>query len=277
MPSKINKNRIKAHVEITAQGRLLKVKCFNPDTEFRGRGRRGDVDTFSKQSRMRMLRMLARLHPPANKGYRHRCVFVTLTSREVFHPRQAKEYLRAFLKRLERRFPKIALVWRLEYQERGAPHFHLVIYNVPYIDKEYIQECWGEIIGQERPFTRIESIKTYKHLVNYVSKYAGKVDSVGFNNGAYLAAHPGSAYADQSAGRVWGWFNKHLLPLADEEIATFSQNFAWYSLRKYCMEQWPWIWESENAGFTVFCDDPYHSMGHLMRMYKVFDDYAQTI
>lgn len=277
MPSNTNTNRIQAHVEITAQGRLLKVRCYNPDSEFRGQGKRGRVDVFSKQSRMRMLRMLARLHPPANKGYRHRCVFVTLTTRAILHPREAKEHLRAFLKRLERKFPRIALVWRMEYQKRGAPHFHLIIYNVPFIDKRYIQEVWGDIVGQSKPFTRIESIKTYKHLISYVSKYAGKVDVVGFNNGAYQAENPGSVYANESAGRVWGWFKKELLPLATEEIETFAQNFAWWSLRRYCQEQWPWIWESENAGFTVFCDDPYHAMNHLLNMYRVFDEYATTI
>ena len=277
MLSKTIENRIQAHVKITAQGRLLHVKCYNPDYEMPGRGRRGRVDTFSKQSRMRMLRMLARLHPPAVKGFRHRCVFVTLTSGEVFHPMQAKEYLRAFLKRLERKFNRLAGVWRMEYQQRGAPHFHLILYNVSFIDKLWIQAIWGEIIGQSHPFTRIESIKSYKHLVSYVSKYAGKVDVVGFNIGTYQAAHPDSAYGEMSAGRVWGWFNKELLPLADEEIATFGQNFAWYSLRKYCQEQWPWIWESETAGFTVFCDDPYHSMKHLVNMYRMFDQYSKTI
>jgi hypothetical protein len=221
--------------------------------------------------------MLARLHPPANKGYRHRCVFVTLTMREIFHPRKAKEHLRAFCKRLERKFERIALVWRMEYQKRGAPHFHLVVYNVPYIDKKYIQEIWGEIIGQEQPFTRIESIRTYKHLMWYVSKYAAKIDDNGFNKGAYLAAGGKISDSEQSAGRVWGWFNRDLLPLAIEESETFGQNFAWYSLRKYCMEQWPWIWESETAGFTVFCDDPYHAMKHLMNMYKVFDKFATTV
>ena len=277
MPSTISESRIQASVQITAQGRLLKVKCFNPDHEFRGRGKRGNVETFSKQSRMRMLRMLARLHPPAIEGFRHRCVFVTLTSREIFHPRKAKEYLRAFFKRLEVKFQNVSGVWRLEYQNRGAPHFHLILYNVSFIDKLWIQEIWGEIIKQERPFTRIESIKSYKHLVNYVSKYAGKVDVVGFNIGAYLADNPGSAYGSLSAGRVWGWFKRDKLPLAREEIETFGQNFAWYSLRKYCMAQWPWIWEAENSGFTVFCDDPYHSMQHLLNMYRVFDKYAMTI
>lgn len=264
-------------VELTAQGRLLKVKCYNGDAEWIPPGKRGNVETFSEQSRMRMLRKLARLSPSARDGFRHRCSFLTLTTRGIYHPRQIKEWMRAFLKRMARKWSSVSAVWRLEYQKRGAPHLHLVIYNVPYIPKDGIQAAWGEIVGEDRPFTRIESIRSYKHLMSYVSKYAAKVQEGGFNTAAYQAANPESAYADESPGRVWGMFNRKNLPWAIEEVAELPQSFAWYSLRKYCMGHWPWIWDSETAGFTVFCDDPYHALAHLQRMYKVYDSYKLPI
>jgi hypothetical protein len=217
--------------------------------------------------------MLARISPPRQNGFRHRCSFLTLTTKAFLHPRQAKTYLRTFFKRLSRKWPTCAIVWRMEYQKRGAPHFHLVMYNVPFIDKIHIQSAWGEIVGEDRPFTRIESIRSHGHLMSYVAKYAAKVDVSGFNIGAYLTANPESKGSEKSAGRVWGVFGRDWLPMADEVVAEVLQGFAWYSLRKYCMRCWPWIWDSETAGFTVFCDDPYHAQAHLVNMYKMFSSY----
>lgn len=259
------------HVKIEAQGRLLTVKAVGLELDMpHGRGR-GDVTKFTKQSRLRLLRKLARITPPQKDGFRHRCTFLTLTSRAIFHPRQMKEYMRAFFKRLGRRVPRLAVVWRLEYQERGAPHLHMIIYNCPFIDKFWIQNAWGEIIGQARPFTRIESIHSYKKLVNYASKYAAKIESCGFNIVAYQAAEgKNSRYGGKSAGRVWGVFNEQCLPYAEKESVKVPLDGSWWMLRRYCLKFYPWIWESGEGGFTVFTDDPYHAMAHMKEMSAYF-------
>lgn len=258
-------------VEIIAQGRLLKVKAIGLECDLRGGGSRGDVTVFSPQSRLRLLRLLASVSPPAVNGFRHRCSFLTLTTKAHLHPRQFKTYMRAFFKRLGRKAPRLAIVWRLEYQKRGAPHVHLIVYNAPFMDKKWIQEIWGEIVGQARPFTRIESIKSYKHLMAYASKYAAKVDVRGFNTVTYLAEGEGvSKYGSQTAGRVWGVYNRLCLPFADKVVDSIPLDGSWWMLRQYCCKFYPWVWENGEGGFTVFTDDPYQALKHMVEMSAYF-------
>jgi len=270
MPSKQEENK-KSRVEITAQGRLLTVKAVGLDCEVtHGRGR-GDVTVFSKQSRLRLLRLLAEISPPAVKGFRHRVSFLTLTTQAHHHPRQFKKYLQVFFKRMGRKAPRLSMIWRMEYQKRGAPHVHCIVYNAPYIDKLWIQEAWGEIVGQDRPFTRVESVRSYKHLVNYASKYAAKVESCGFNIVTYLTEGVGVAvYASKSAGRVWGVYNRECLPFAEKKTAKVPLDGSWWMLRRYCCKFYPWVWENGEGGFTVFTDDPYHALDHMVEMSKFF-------
>jgi len=270
MPSENTKNN-NPHVDIVAQGRLLTVKAVGLDRELRSGGGRGDVTVFSSSSRMRLLRLLARVSPPAVNGFRNRCTFLTLTTQAFYHPRQFKGFMRAFFKRLGRKAPRLAIVWRLEYQKRGAPHAHCIVYNCPFIDKLLIQEAWGEIIGQERPFTRIESIRSYKHLMSYASKYAAKLESGGFNSVTYQADGVGvSVYGHESPGRVWGVFNRVCLPYAEEMVAVLPLDGSWWMLRRYCCKFYPWVWENDDGGFTVFTDEPYHALIHMVEMSKYF-------
>lgn len=270
MPSQeIKKNS--PRVELVAQGRLLSVKAVGLDRELRSGGGRGDVSVFSAQSRMRLLRLLARVSPPAVNGFRHRVTFLTLTTKAYHHPRIFKKYLQVFFKRLGRKAPRLSIIWRLEYQKRGAPHVHCIVYNAPFIDKKWIQESWGEIVGQSRPFTRIESIKSYKHLMSYASKYAAKVDGRGFNTVTYLTANPQEkAEVVLSAGRVWGVYNRVCLPFAEKTVDEVPLDGSWWMLRQYCCKFYPWVWEGDDGGFTVFTDDPYHALKHMVEMSKYF-------
>lgn len=271
MPFLETKTNSFPRVELEAQGRLLTVKAIGLDRELRVGGNRGDVTVFSAGSRMRLLRKLARVSPPAVNGFRHRCTFLTLTTRAIHHPRQYKEFMRAFFKRLGRKAPSLAAIWRLEFQERGAPHLHLILYNVQWFDKKWIQNAWGEIVGQDRPWTRIESVRSYKHLMSYASKYAAKVASYGFNSVAYRAeGEKISEYGHLSPGRVWGVFNKDGLPFERKEEAVVPLDGSWWMLRRYCCKFYPWVWENDEGGFTVFTDDPYHALEHMVRMSAYF-------
>lgn len=270
MPSN-QESKHNPRVEITAQGRLLVVRAIGLGVDVPIGGKRGDITVFSKSSRLRLLKLLARVSPPKVDGFRHRCTFLTLTSREFFHPREFKRLMQVFFKRIGRKAPKLSAVWRLEYQKRGAPHVHCIIYNAPFIDKIWIQEAWGEIIGQERPFTRIESVKSYKHLMSYASKYAAKVETVGFNIGAYLTENPEvSREGVESAGKVWGVYNRVCLPFADKKVVVLPLDGSWWMLRRYCCKFYPWIDESGEGGFTIFADNPLHSLEHMVRMSKMF-------
>jgi hypothetical protein len=114
-------------------------------------------------------------------------------------------------------------------------------------------------------------IKSYKHLMRYASKYAAKVDSSGFNTGAYLSAGEEiEEYKETTPGRVWGVWHRESLPFAERVTDSIPCDGAWWMIRRYCQKFYPWIDENSDFGFTVFCDDPYHALKHIITMSKYF-------
>lgn len=265
------------HVKLEAQGHLLTVRSVGIDREWIGKCKRGNVDRFSQASRKRLLEKLARLKPPQYDGYRYRVSFLTLTTQKIFHPRLAKDYLASFFKRVARKFPHMSAVWRLEFQERGAPHFHAVLYNAPYIAKEWIQKSWGEIIEQDEPFTRIERVKSYRHLMFYAGKYMAKVvEEVVLSSGAYLTGEGKDLYGpDDTIGRHWGVYNAAMLPYDEKTEGTVPLDGSWWLIRRYCTKFWSWLEPETEYGFTIFTDDPYHALDHIRKLALTFGHCAE--
>lgn len=267
---------VQARVKIEAQGRLLQVRATLDEDEIRrGGGLRGGVTEFSYQSRVRLFRMIARLKQPESKGYRSRVSFLTLTTQDILHPRVFKVFLFRLFRRLRKKFPGTAIIWRLEYQQRGAPHAHCILYNAPYIDKVALQAVWGAIVGETMPFTRIQLVRAYKSLTSYVAKYVGKVDlSCGFNSVTYSDRSEGVSAADlESAGRIWGVYNRGALPYDELVEDWIPQGGSWYMIRRYCQYFYPFLEDDDTCGFTVFSDDPYHMLAHIVRLAETFGLY----
>lgn len=263
----------KPQVRLEAQGRLLRVTATLDDEDRpRGGGLRGGVTEFTAQSRLRLFRMLARLQTPESKGYRSRVSFLTLTTKEILHPKVFKVLLFRFLRVLKRRSPMTAVVWRLEYQKRGAPHVHCILYDVGYLKKEWIQQEWGKIVGEALPFTRIELVRAYRQLMSYAAKYVGKLlGDCGFNSVTYSDRSEGLTQIQlETAGRVWGVFNRDCLPFDRLEEAKIPQDGAWYMIRAYCRRFYDYLEPEELTGFTVFHEDPYHALQHIVYLSDTF-------
>lgn len=241
---------------LTVQGGLVKVAVGVVPERPEELPPRGKVAGMSKKSRKRLLELFARMKP------QKRTVFITLTYPSEFPDgKTAKNHLRAFLERVRRFAPKAAGVWRLEFQKRGAPHFHLIFYNLPYIDKKTVQKWWGDIIAYDRPFTRIEKIQSQKKVINYAAKYVAKLgdadaSAVGFNNTPYL-----------HAGRIWGVFNSEFLPFDEEikiEVELSKRQFL--ALKVVGQLYWQHLDTVEIAGFTLFVSDAYCWIDKLMEI-----------
>ncbi|MEN6535739.1 MAG: hypothetical protein ABFD89_18895 [Bryobacteraceae bacterium] len=96
--------------------------------------------------------------------------------------RTVKRHLRSFVERCRRMLgaaaPTESLFWFLEFQARGAPHFHL--FTTFSIDKGVVARWWYEIVGSDderhlRAGTRIERLRSGKDgVVAYANKYAAK-------------------------------------------------------------------------------------------------------
>jgi len=109
--------------------------------------RRGRVRAWARKSRYRLMeRGSAALFTAFRYG------LVTLTYPKAYQsdPRVSKAQLKAFRKRWERRFGPAQAVWVMEFQRRGAVHWHMVI-ELTHVDvpdlAEWVAVNWYEVVG----------------------------------------------------------------------------------------------------------------------------------
>lgn len=151
--------------EATRQSRPLRPKA-----------KRGRVLSFSRRSRLRLLRFLNEIRYDL-EGVPF---FVTLT----FHRRPRDPYSKFHALRQWMHRRKMKAVWKLEIQRRGVEHFHLLVWG----DRrqvEEIKEYWHSI-ASEGSFrhkdygTRIDEVSGgVAAMLAYVGKYVGKDDNLG--------------------------------------------------------------------------------------------------
>lgn len=65
---------------------------------------------------------------------------------------------------------KLKYVSVIEFQERGAVHYHVVFFNLPYIKNDRLRAIWSH------GFVRINKIKEVDNVGAYVTKYMTKED-----------------------------------------------------------------------------------------------------
>jgi hypothetical protein len=158
-----------------------------------------DIHEFSSKSRVRALKRLSMIDPELlSIPY-----FVTLTYHNSYPStaRAIKTDLDNFLKRLRRLFPSCYYFWRIELQNRGAPHYHFIIW-FPAREKQPdpttfyqgIKSIWIPYINCGCSYCNMHSIDfqrvtDMKQAIFYVNKYLAKSED-----------HA----KDIQIGRIWG-------------------------------------------------------------------------
>jgi|SRR5215204_145576 len=187
----------------------------------RGRGTRDRVRGFSRTSRTNLLRRLASINRSAFRAFKGRMVFVTLTYPHEYpeEPELCKKHLKALRKRLQREFKSFAAFWRLGIQQRGAWHFHLLLFVGPSfgtIDelRRFISSSWYQVTGKVseghlHAGTRVEAVKKWKQATSYVERYMAKPEE--FPEGL-------------KTGRIWGIWNEDYLPVRWEAVEVSLQD-----------------------------------------------------
>lgn len=165
--------------------------------------KRGKVAGFSAASRKRMMEKLAQWR------LKRRVYFVTLTYHEEWSRdwQGWKRDLDVMIKRLGRRFPDLEGLWRLEFQKRGAPHFHLIITSnhAEYDDlKAVITQGWSEIAhrnsehqGKYATNIRPVNLVSRRHAMHYCAKYMAKESSAQIDTAT-------GEITQRETGRCWG-------------------------------------------------------------------------
>ena len=252
---------------MTVQGRLFKcvttsnIRSIDKDPGC-GVSYRGTVDGLSRSSRKRLFDLFATLDLSG-----HKVVFVTLTYPEFFPSGiDSKRNLKALLKRFKRRWPECSGVWRLELQQRGAPHYHLLLFNLPYVPHGTLREWWGDIIEYSDPIVRIELVKDRKIMV-YLCKYVAKREKT-------EDAEPSGPLCDtvketkrgrEHTGRMWGCYNRQHLPFAPLTSLAVTHGRWYHTLKSLSKEVYDGIDEWAPDGFSVYHDDPIQLLNAVFR------------
>lgn len=209
--------------------------------ERKGGGRRQAISSFTRASARRLL-FTARNFPSL-------AVMLTLTYPREFPAdgRLVKNHWRRMRQWLVRQGCPVGL-WFLEFQNRGAPHFHVFIPS--HVDKVKVAEAWFRIVGSgdERHLlagTRVERLRMPHAAGSYAAKYAAK------------SAQKEVPENYENVGRFWGTWGspeiaeKIVLPHGDGarivrvlRLAYRKERQGWRFARKFK--------DKGRAGFTAW-------------------------
>jgi hypothetical protein len=183
-----------------------------------GGGRRGVITGFSRGSQSRLRVALAKIVMTFLK------YFVTLTYPAEYSgdSRVWKEQLRRFGIAFRREYPKAAFVWRLEFQKRGAPHFHLLTFGetggvVNF--RQWVAKTWYETVGSgdERHYKAGTSVEIPLSALG-VAKYTTKMVAGELSKDRQATM--------EGVGRWWGVVGAVDIPAAQEIIAEITDEVA---------------------------------------------------
>jgi hypothetical protein len=156
-----------SHFKFVAQGALVVAyrhlpRSVPPES---GGSKRGKVTEFSDRSRKRLMCLLHRLSPAWG-------VFITLTVADAsVEPQRAKRRLWLLIRWLRNKLGFDAVIWKQEFQQRGAVHFHLLAFSwrrrPPWVEQEELASRWG--LG----FVWVEFFDKGR-VLSYVGKYVRK-------------------------------------------------------------------------------------------------------
>jgi hypothetical protein len=181
---------------------------------------RGLITWFSPKSRQRMRMALARV----DQKQCGRAVFGAMTyplqfpySDDVF-----KAHLDAFGKRFLRAFPGAGFFWKLEFQKRGAPHFHILAFRVASDYqallgfRSWLAESWFQVVGSGdlkhlQAGTSAELLRSQFAMMRYCGGYVSKDDQT---------------LVGRTVGRYWGIVGRGNIPFgpAVETLLTVAES-----------------------------------------------------
>jgi len=134
-----------------------------------GRNHEGDEerkDEYRQQRNMRCRREIIRL---ATSNFDvEGCTFATFTFAEnLTNVRLANAHFKRFIQRLRRRYGDFKYLAVIEFQKRGAVHYHC-IFTIPYIPNAELRDVWSH------GFVKITAAKHVDNIGAYVVKYMTK-------------------------------------------------------------------------------------------------------
>ena len=200
---------------------------------------RGKVNGLSKKSRRKLFNYILRLEN--RPGF----YFVTLTYSKDYDTNYEtwKKQLHRLYSSLLYHYPKMGFLWKLEFQQRGAPHFHLLMY-VPSIPerqelRDLIRNSWYRIVGiKSKSFrqwgTDVKEVKDIKGSGFYLAMYQTK--------DTYIPE-------DMKTGRMWGVYGRNKMPMSEQGTDVLSLD-KYRILKRICRK---WVAKQRHSkGYSTY-------------------------
>lgn len=224
----LNRKKEKSHgITIYEGGNLvhLRAEKFKSKIAYEEGRTRGKIGEFSYKSRQRLMRKIAMIDG-REAGLP---VFLTLTYPEEWPAasEEWKRHIHKFIIYMVRKYPGVWGLWKMEFQKRGAPHFHFMLWGLPKIEGtkhtrdgktcwrvlpgissasdlevfNWMNQTWYRIVGSQDPKhlaagINLEPVQSWRGVTSYVSKYLGKTES-------------GEFVPCEFTGRFWGVVQGH--------------------------------------------------------------------
>lgn len=132
--------------------------------------------------------------------------FVTFTFAEnITEVSEANKLWKQFTKKMRRKYGNFKYMAVLEFQKRGAVHYHC-IWDLPYIKKKDLQDMWGN------GFIKVNRIDHVDNVGAYIVKYMTKdlMDERFVNTKAYQCSKGLDrplTYRDEECETLWELYN----------------------------------------------------------------------
>lgn len=180
----------------------------------KGGGLRKSITKFSKKSSKNL-----KFHMNNSKVKFSNMITLTYPNEYSNNGTEIKYHLNRFTKFLK--LKKCEYTWIIEFQNRGAPHFHLI--TDTYIDKKEVSKVWYDIVGSgdERHLgagTKCERLRLGRvGAKSYVRKYINKSDQ----------KEVPEEY--KNVGRFWGHsdteYNKESIEIDQEDCINIKAKY----------------------------------------------------
>ena len=221
-------------------------------------GKKQKIGRFTAKSKRKLQQRFAQLDRSRLK-YLPKMLTLTYPKKYSSDPAVWKENLDDFLEHhFKPHFPNTFIIWKLEPQRRGAPHYHLLIFsddskllNRVYTQKEKLARSWYQVVasGDEkhlragirvgfapktkngRPIKkRAQDFANWDMVSGYVAKYLGKV------TGLFKSESNGDEEIKQ-VGRYWGIYNRSLYNQFVTEKSIQLSEAEYMKLKKMVIDQ----------------------------------------
>jgi hypothetical protein len=146
----------------------------------------------------------------------------------------------------------VSALWRVEWKARASgslkgcccPHFHLIIFSIPFIPYQKIRSWWRQAIGYgSGPLaTDVQSLGDKRHHAVYIAKYAAKRPDPSLDSLSKINID----------GRHWGVHRRKVVPWCKTVTYDGLNDQQVERLKQIGYDEFSWYGEYAELGFSAF-------------------------